>query len=161
LLLELVNCYKVNIHKKDIQYKQNRHKIKKSAMLYSMEKTYTICGRVPSKKNSKRIIRSRKTQKTALIGSERYLEWSKSAVWHLMQQRAGAETIKQCQSVTLTATMPDRRRRDLTNLAESIMDALVDAQIIADDCWTVTGDVVLRCTGVDAVKAGVKIDIVY
>jgi hypothetical protein len=33
----------------------------------------------------------------------------------------------------------DRRRRDSSNTFESIMDLLVDAGILADDAWAITG----------------------
>lgn len=45
--------------------------------------------------------------------------------------------------IVLAFKMPDNRRKDLTNAAESVMDLLVDAGILSDDCWQVIPNVTL------------------
>ena len=45
--------------------------------------------------------------------------------------------------------MPDNRRADLTNKAESIMDLLVDCKVIVDDSWQEVPRLLLNCGGVD------------
>ena len=46
----------------------------------------------------------------------------------------------------------DKRGRDLTNMAESIMDLLVDCQILVDDKWQCTGPVHLIPCGIDKIN---------
>lgn len=55
---------------------------------------------------------------------------------------------------------PDRRKADLTNKAESIMDLLVDAGIIEDDNVNVCPRVWLEFCGMDREAARVEIYII-
>jgi Holliday junction resolvase RusA-like endonuclease len=45
--------------------------------------------------------------------------------------------------------MPDNRRTDLSNKAESIMDLLVDNGILEDDCWQIVPILALQGMKVD------------
>ena len=101
-----------------------------------------LTGPIPSKKNSKRIVKAGKTGRSMLIGSSAYLGWKKSAAAQIRGQYGGG-AIKQVWRVQLFITYGDLRKRDLTNTAESVMDALVDAGVIEDDNWQVTGAVLL------------------
>ncbi|NBI12515.1 RusA family crossover junction endodeoxyribonuclease [[Haemophilus] felis] len=38
-------------------------------------------------------------------------------------------------SVKVQVWLPDKRRRDLDNLWKVLLDSLVNAKIVADDCW--------------------------
>ena len=76
-------------------------------------------GNTPQKKNSKVITRSGK-----LIPSKRFREWHKEQFLRLRVQWDGL-TIKRAR-IVLNFTVPDKRKRDLTNMAESIMDLLED-----------------------------------
>lgn len=38
-------------------------------------------------------------------------------------------------SIKVQVWLPDKRRRDLDNLWKVLLDSLVNAQIVADDCW--------------------------
>ena len=100
--------------------------------------TFTITGLIPSKKNSKRIL---KRGNKRFIGSqEGYAEWELRAASdaYLLAFRNGwnGVAIGIC-SIVLDFTFGDKRRRDLTNSAEGIMDAIVKANIIKDDQWQV------------------------
>ncbi len=104
---------------------------------------FVILGRIPSKKNSRITTRSGRT-----FPSKQYTKWHKDASLQLSLQvykhfdfRAGTAEI--------VFWMPDARRTDLTNKAESIMDLLVDVGVIPDDCWKVIGKIVLKCRGID------------
>jgi crossover junction endodeoxyribonuclease RusA len=57
--------------------------------------------------------------------------------------------------------MPDNRKTDLTNKAESIMDLLVDCKIIDDDCWQVIPRIMLDARGVDKENPRVTVWIKY
>lgn len=58
------------------------------------------------------------------------------------------EPIDKCR-IQIDFYAPDKRSGDLTNKAESILDALVDAKILMDDNWFVCNDVHLRLIAVD------------
>lgn len=96
-----------------------------------------LTGPIPSKKNSRTTQRS--TGRT--FPSKRYKEWWRDAGIQLLEQRVTNIAIEQAEVIWLAFIFPDRRRRDLTNAAESVMDLLVDHKILIDDCWTVTGEV--------------------
>jgi len=55
---------------------------------------------------------------------------------------------------------PDTRRTfDLSNAAESVMDLLVDAEILSDDNWSVVPDLTLHFGAVDPKNPRAEIDI--
>ena len=100
---------------------------------------FILKGRIPSKKNSKDIIPNKAYQKTGkgrpyfLISSKKHKEWHSQAMKQLMLQPSC-----KCHSidhVLINFTFGDRRRTDLTNKAESVMDLLVDYKILNDDSW--------------------------
>ena len=51
----------------------------------------------------------------------------------VMQQLDGCETLHGRLSVTIIATMPDRRKRDLDNILKSLLDAMDHAGLFDDD----------------------------
>ncbi len=106
-----------------------------------------IKGRTPSKKNSRINTRSGRS-----FPSAKYTAWHKDASRQLIgQPQIGNKNI------TLEFWMPDQRRCDLTNKAESIMDLLVDNFHIIDDCWQETGPIHLIPMGVDKENPRCKI----
>lgn len=107
---------------------------------------FFVCkGVVPSKKNSRNQFYNKGLGRTINIPDQKYLAWEK-------RQRVLCRTmygfdrnpIEKCSKIQLDFFYPDYRRRDLTNGAESINDMLVSAKIIKDDCWKVTGSVILN-----------------
>lgn len=97
-------------------------------------------GPVPSKKNSR--ITNRRTGRS--FPSERYVDWHKRSMRELSSRRGWQVQGKEGVEVRIVFGLPDMRRRDLTNMAESIMDLLVDAGILADDNWRECPVVALR-----------------
>ena len=113
-------------------------------MIYEIE----IKGQPPSKKNSRNLfVRNGKMMN---IPSKRYSEWHKYAM-HQLNANKGlfVGNDRTIERISLEFYVIDKRRRDLTNIAESVMDCLVDATIIADDCWQVVPCVFLKFAGVD------------
>lgn len=96
----------------------------------------TIPGQTPSKKNNKRIVKNRKTGATFIISSQKHAEWYDSSFLRLKQELRelprgdfGKVTINYMFYVR------DNRRRDVSNMLESINDLLVDLGILEDDDW--------------------------
>ena len=98
-----------------------------------------IRGETPSKKNSRINTRSGRS-----FPSKRYTEWLNSALAQVIEQTAEAyargSTLRFEKSSRLSLTVTfyhgDLRRRDSDNQLSSILDMLVDAQVLADDDWT-------------------------
>lgn len=59
-----------------------------------------------------------------------------------LKQKEKLDTITKC-DLDILFSPKDKIRRDLTNIAEGIMDALVRAEIIQDDNYFVVGSVAL------------------
>lgn len=91
----------------------------------------TLYGRVPSKKNSKQIVRWR------IISSKNYLQWEKEQLEYLRIKKL----TKQLQQINplwpycieLNIYLPDKRKTDIDNKTSSVLDLLVKSWIIADD----------------------------
>lgn len=99
----------------------------------------TFFGRVPSKKNSKQIVRGR------LISSKAYLEWEQEELLWL----AAISPLEGSFAVVAEFWLPDRRKTDLSNKWESIADCLVKAGILIDDNCEVLPDIRLIYRGID------------
>jgi len=96
-----------------------------------------LIGRVPSKKNSK--IVNRKTGR--IFPSKSFSEWHESQYNDLIAQNIGQ--VQGVRWVKIDFIFGDKRRCDLTNKAESIMDLLVDCGILEDDSWSVVPMLIL------------------
>jgi Holliday junction resolvase RusA-like endonuclease len=104
-------------------------------IIYPEVHNLLLKGRVPSKKNSKR--RIRRGNATYMVPSEAHEAWHEEQMIALRYQWPSKLTITKAQSVEIIFYPPDRRKADLSNKAESVMDLLVDAGILADDSWFV------------------------
>lgn len=108
----------------------------------------TIKGRIPSKKNSRINTRSGMS-----FPSSKYTEWHKDASLQLR----GVSKIPNGSFLSLHFYLPDNRKTDLTNKAESIMDCLVDNGILEDDSWQIVPILALEGCGVDKENPRVEI----
>lgn len=52
-------------------------------------------------------------------------------------------------SIKVQAWLPDKRKRDLDNLWKVLLDSLVNAQIVADDCWQFVPKQSIEAMGVE------------
>lgn len=100
---------------------------------------------VPSMKNQEQPIVSKTSGKAFIKKSEQYKNW-KRIVYPIFKQEAdrifketGAEKIIRAK-VKIIFYFPNNVPRDLTNKADSIMDALRDVGIIHDDMFQVCND---------------------
>ena len=103
---------------------------------------FTFEGDTPSKKNQKRIFKG-KNGKPFITASSDFKAWHKGAVLEMKLQMTRITGVTwplpRCKRIFAKLFYEDRRRRDSSNTFESIMDLMVDAGILADDNWIVSG----------------------
>lgn len=109
--------------------------------------TIILNGPVPSKKNSKQIVSHATRQ--FIVPSNDFAAWHAQQMYKLKEMKrkiyaAGVSLPITRATMAINFFFKDRRRKDLTNGADSIMDLLVDAGILKDDCWTLISDIELH-----------------
>jgi Holliday junction resolvase RusA-like endonuclease len=104
----------------------------------------TINGRTPSKKNSRNIFV--RFGKLFNIPSKSYSEWHKESSKHLPKKPRGIEKVY---SIKLEFWAPDKRKADISNKTESILDLFVDNGILKDDNWWIIDRMILVFHGLD------------
>ena len=119
----------------------------------------TIKGQTASKKNSKRIFCRGKYP--TVLPSKAHEEWHTMASQTFKMPRSKDLPLETTHSVTLTFYSQTKRKFDLTNHAESVMDLLVDLGVIADDNMVVVPNVQLVYGGLNRSNPHVDIEILY
>jgi Holliday junction resolvase RusA-like endonuclease len=114
-----------------------------------------VSGRIPAKKNQKVFNKAR----THIFPSGKHAKWEKQAVMEVAQQMNQPAPLEETFLVELTFNMPCRRRTDLTNKAESVMDLLVKCGVLKDDCWQVVPRLVLSGMREEEEKVGCLVEI--
>lgn len=119
--------------------------------------TIVLPGRVPSKKNSKRIICF--GSKPRVLPSLAYEQWHEAMLWHLKVKRPKRFPETRV-TVAIVIYADSMRLFDLSNSAESVMDLLVEAEIIEDDSWRWVPQLMVYFGGLDrkAPRAEVTIE---
>lgn len=100
---------------------------------------FIVKGRIPSKKNNQQILTGRGGH-PFIMPSKKFKDWQNNAFIQLLHQKVPRQS-KVCSMIELKVYFPDRRKADLTNKAESIMDMMVEYGVIEDDNWKCTGEV--------------------
>jgi len=116
-----------------------------------------IPGNCPSKKNSKRIVTNRKTNKPFIISSKRHEDWHKYAIPEMKRQFAGYRITEYPIGIKMTFYWKDLRRHDIDNGLATILDALKDANIIEDDDSRFVNTVEGKYGGLDRLNPRVEI----
>lgn len=95
------------------------------------------------------------------VPSSSYREWHKDATQQLAIQLRDRRVTSPLEKVSMTIVIfpPDKIKGDLTNKAESIMDLLVDNEILIDDNWFVASPISLHFGGVDRENPRAEIEI--
>lgn len=115
----------------------------------------TIHGDCPTKKNSRTFIRS--GRQTISLPGHYYREWHAQALKQLYGvARYRGERVSEVELLFYPRT---KRRADLSNKAESVMDLLVDAGVIPDDNWYEVPRLVLAFGAVDKANPRVEVAI--
>jgi len=117
---------------------------------------FNIPWRIPSKKNSKRIIVRGK--RGLLLPSEKYIEWENSIIKRLLFT---ARKMKLWWNLHFMYHFhfPDNRKTDMSNKIESINDMLVKAWYIEDDNATIISRITSLYWWVDKDRAWCVVEI--
>jgi len=118
-----------------------------------MKSRIIITGNIPSKKNSKRLFRNSKTGKTFITSSKNAKDFEFEWCMRLKNKYPTYNHAK----VKIGFYAKDKRKFDLTNKTESIMDVLVRAGILVDDNYSVVPIVLPMFMGLDKDKKGFAI----
>lgn len=116
-----------------------------------------IPGNVPSKKNSKRIVTNRVTNKPFIISSKIHENWHNTAIPEMKKQWYGYKVVEYPIGITMVFFWKDLRRHDLDNGMATILDALKDAGVIEDDYYKFVDSVQASYGGLDRVNPRVEI----
>lgn len=120
----------------------------------------TILGDVPSQKNRKIISTNRATGRPFLRSAPAVKEWQEQAIEQLQQQFKGCTVTGYPIELTIVFFYGSRRRKDLDNGASTVLDALVKAEIITDDCVDYLSCITLQYGGYDKINPRCEIFIV-
>lgn len=115
----------------------------------------SLSGQVRPKKNSKRVVRVH--GRPMVISSKRYMEWHKSAISQLEEKNVSKSLIDSPIEVRCTFFQEDNRKRDLTNMIESVNDLLVDYEFLKDDDRKIIKKVVIFDGGVRKENPGANL----
>lgn len=132
-----MSCYKATPMNKDIFIKdQNR--------LPRITKTYTINGRIKSKKNSKRIVRNRYTGRPLMVSSVAFMHFAEDAIDQLRRQHVGLGTLPAPYFITYIFEMKGRSTTDADNMEASVNDIIQTASKIYDDKHIIDHETIVR-----------------
>lgn len=87
-----------------------------------------------SKKNSQQILINSRTHKPFISQSKIYKEFEQNCGYYLNKYKLN---IDYAVNIKCTFTVPDKRKRDLTNLENAIADILVKYNVLADDNYNI------------------------
>lgn len=119
---------------------------------------FTYNGVIYSKKNSKSVITNRRTGKPMVISSKNARAMEHDMAVQFMLQKKGYVAPKPC-SISIFIWRPNNVRRDLDNMATSIMDGLVKGGILEDDDYTHVGSLCIVDMGVSKIDPCAEIEI--
>lgn len=86
-----------------------------------------------SKKNHQQIFKNPRTGKPFVMPSKEYKQYENDALWFIPK----GETIDYPVNVKCLFYMPTRRKCDLVNMQEAILDVMVKAGLLADDNYSI------------------------
>ena len=115
----------------------------------------TIFGDIPSKKNSRQIVRAH--GRIFSIPSELHKKWHHDTALKIIQYKP-EQPLEQCK-IQCTFFPSTKRAGDSSNKWQSIEDLLKDCRFIIDDNWFVLPDIHLVFGGVDKENPRAEIEI--
>lgn len=87
-----------------------------------------------SKKNSQKIWYNPKIKRPMIVQSDLYKKFEKDCAYYMPKLD---KPIDKPVNIKCTFIVPDRRKRDLTNLENAIADILVKYKVLKDDDYTI------------------------
>lgn len=108
----------------------------------------TYYGRVLSKKNSKQIIRKRSGAPVIVSNPAAKANENDMVDQFSIQTIRQKKPVKRCK-ISVEVYQPTAQRRDLDNQLTAILDALVKAEVIADDSFKCVIEEKVRFGGID------------
>lgn len=87
-----------------------------------------------TKKNSQKIIYNKSNRRVMVIPSEQYRIYERDAKWFMPKMKA---PIDRPVNIRALFFLPTRRRTDLVNLEQALLDIMVKYGVIADDNYTI------------------------
>ena len=119
----------------------------------------TYQGVVYSKKNSKSIIKNHRTGKPMIVASKKAKDMEKNMAGEFSTQRGEHPAINRPSSVCMKLYRKDNIKRDLDNVATSVLDGLVRGNVITDDNYSIVKSLRIEDCGVDKNNPRVEIEI--
>ena len=116
-------------------------------------------GVIYSKKNSKSIITNRRTGKPMIVASKKAKDMEKNMAREFSAQRGEHPAINATSSVHMNLYRKDNIKRDLDNVATSVLDGLVRGEVITDDNYSIVKSLHIEDCGVDKNNPRVEIEI--
>ncbi len=98
---------------------------------------FHLDGNVPSKKNRVRF------GAHGAYHDKKFTDWHKKAMAELAPQWTVHPWIAHAKEISITFALETLRAKDLTNMAESVMDLLVDVYVLKDDNFKVVPHLIL------------------
>lgn len=127
-----------------------------------------IPGKIPSKKNSKRMVMNRATGRMFPISSKAFMAWHEEVMLIMSSEKNKLSAahrnhipIRVPCVVKVAFYAHDARLFDLTNKAESVMDLLVDAGFLSDDNISVVRNLEIAFMGIDRKNPRAEVKISY
>lgn len=114
-----------------------------------------IEGKTPSKKNSRNLFV--RNGRIVNVPSKLYKEWHEHAVLQLKSQFKNLQIAEYPIAIDVIIYYGTKHRHDLDNALGSIMDTLVDAQIIIDDDIEHIAQITIQHGGLDKLKPRAEI----
>lgn len=106
-----------------------------------------IKGKVPSKKNARNLFV--RNGRIINVPSKLYKEWNEQAIYQLKNQFQNLQVAEYPIDINIVVYYGTKHRHDLDNALGSIMDTLVDAQIIKDDDVEHISQITIQHGGLD------------
>lgn len=95
------------------------------------------------------------------MAGEAYQAWHDERLFDIRRLTIPAKLPISACVVVIKITFPDRRRSDLSNKTESVMDLLVDAGVLEDDSHDKCRAVLMFSGGVDKERPMAEVTIYY